>query len=45
MPFVGEVLGRLRESVGNKAAVLGFVELPGPLRPMWLRAKAARITP
>ena len=25
MPFVGEVLGRLRQSVGNEAAVLGFV--------------------
>ena len=28
MPFVGEVLGRLRESVGNRAAVLGFVGAP-----------------
>ncbi len=45
MPFVGEVLGRLRESVGNKAAVLGFVGAPWTLLPMWLRAKAARITP
>jgi uroporphyrinogen decarboxylase len=25
MPFVGEVLTRLRQSVGNEAAVLGFV--------------------
>ncbi len=27
-PFVGEVLGKLREEVGNKATVLGFVGLP-----------------
>ncbi len=31
MSFVGEVLGRLRESVGNKAAVLGFVGAPWTL--------------
>jgi uroporphyrinogen decarboxylase len=31
LPFVGEVLGRLRESVGNEAAVLGFVGAPWTL--------------
>ncbi len=31
LPFVGEVLGRLRESVGNQAAVLGFVGAPWTL--------------
>jgi uroporphyrinogen decarboxylase len=31
MPFVGEVLTRLRESVGNEAAVLGFVGAPWTL--------------
>ena len=35
MPFVGEVLGRLRQSVGNEAAVLGFVG--APLDPCRLR--------
>jgi len=28
LPFVGEVLGRLRQSVSNEAAVLGFVGAP-----------------
>jgi len=27
-PFVGEVLGKLREEVGNQATVLGFIGLP-----------------
>jgi len=31
LPFVGEVLGRLRESVGNRAAVLGFAGAPWTL--------------
>ncbi len=31
LSFVGEVLGRLRESVGNKATVLGFVGAPWTL--------------
>ena len=31
MPFVGEVLGRLRSSVGNNATVLGFVGAPSAL--------------
>jgi uroporphyrinogen decarboxylase len=31
LPFVGEVLGRLRQSVGNEAAVLGFVGAPWTL--------------
>lgn len=31
LPFAGEVLGRLRESVGNRAAVLGFAGAPWTL--------------
>ncbi len=31
LPFVGEVLGRLRSAVGNEAAVLGFVGAPWTL--------------
>jgi uroporphyrinogen decarboxylase len=31
LPFVGEVLGRLRAEVGNQAAVLGFVGAPWTL--------------
>jgi uroporphyrinogen decarboxylase len=31
LPFVGEVLGRLRADVGNQAAVLGFVGAPWTL--------------
>jgi len=31
LPFVGEVLGRLRQSVGKEAAVLGFVGAPWTL--------------
>ena len=31
LPFVGEVLGRLRADVGNEAAVLGFVGAPWTL--------------
>ena len=45
MPFVGEVLGRLRQSVGNEAAVLGFVQPPGPWPLTWWKARAARTTP
>ena len=40
MPFVGEVLGRLRESVGNKAAVLGFVGAPWTLAAYVIKAMA-----
>jgi len=31
LPYVGEVLGRLRQSVGDRAAVLGFVGAPWTL--------------
>jgi len=43
LPFVGEVFGRLRQSVGHQAAVLASSEPPGPWPPMRWKAKAARI--
>ena len=42
MPFVGEVLGRLRESVGNKAAVLGFVGAPWTLAAYVVEGKSSK---
>ncbi len=42
MPFVGEVLGRLRESVGNEAAVLGFVGAPWTLAAYVVEGKSSK---
>ncbi len=42
MPFVGEVLERLRESVGNKAAVLGFVGAPWTLAAYVVEGKSSK---
>ncbi len=42
LPFVGEVLGRLRESVGNKAAVLGFVGAPWTLAAYVVEGKSSK---
>ena len=42
MPFVGEVLGRLRESVGNQAAVLGFVGAPWTLAAYVVEGKSSK---
>jgi len=42
MSFVGEVLGRLRESVGNKAAVLGFVGAPWTLAAYVVEGKSSK---
>ena len=42
MKFVGEVLGRLRESVGNKAAVLGFVGAPWTLAAYVVEGKSSK---
>ena len=42
LPFVGEVLGRLRQSVGNKAAVLGFVGAPWTLAAYAVEGKSSK---
>lgn len=42
MPFVGEVLGRLRTSVGNEAAVLGFVGAPWTLAAYVVEGKSSK---
>ncbi len=42
MPFVGEVLGRLRQSVGNQAAVLGFVGAPWTLAAYVVEGKSSK---
>ncbi len=42
IPFVGEVLGRLRESVGNQAAVLGFVGAPWTLAAYVVEGKSSK---
>jgi uroporphyrinogen decarboxylase len=42
VPFVGEVLGRLRQSVGNNAAVLGFVGAPWTLAAYAVEGKSSR---
>ncbi len=42
MPFVGEVLGRLRESVGNQATVLGFVGAPWTLAAYVVEGKSSK---
>ncbi len=42
MGFVGEVLTRLRESVGNKATVLGFVGAPWTLAAYVVEGKSSK---
>ena len=42
MPFVGEVLTRLRSSVGNEAAVLGFVGAPWTLAAYVVEGKSSK---
>ena len=42
MGFVGEVLGRLRESVKNEAAVLGFVGAPWTLAAYVVEGKSSK---
>ena len=42
MPFVGDVLSRLRESVGNQAAVLGFVGAPWTLAAYVVEGKSSK---
>ncbi|AAQ00124.1 MULTISPECIES: uroporphyrinogen decarboxylase [Prochlorococcus] len=42
LPFVGEVLGRLRESVKNEAAVLGFVGAPWTLAAYVVEGKSSK---
>ena len=42
MGFVGEVLGRLRESVGNEATVLGFVGAPWTLAAYVVEGKSSK---
>tara|TARA_Y100001968_G_C19441440_1_gene762777 strand:- start:2648 stop:3706 length:1059 start_codon:yes stop_codon:yes gene_type:complete len=42
LPFVGEVLQRLKESVGNKAAVLGFVGAPWTLAAYVVEGKSSK---
>ena len=42
LPFVGEVLGRLRADVGNAAAVLGFVGAPWTLAAYAVEGKSSK---
>jgi uroporphyrinogen decarboxylase len=42
MPFVGEVLTRLRSAVGNEAAVLGFVGAPWTLAAYVVEGKSSK---
>ena len=42
LPYVGEVLGRLRQSVGNRAAVLGFVGAPWTLAAYAVEGKSSK---
>ncbi len=42
LPFVGEVLTRLRKSVGNKATVLGFVGAPWTLAAYVVEGKSSK---
>ena len=42
LPFVGEVLGRLRRDVGNGAAVLGFVGAPWTLAAYAVEGKSSK---
>jgi uroporphyrinogen decarboxylase len=42
LPFVGEVLGRLRQTVGNRAAVLGFVGAPWTLAAYAVEGKSSK---
>jgi uroporphyrinogen decarboxylase len=42
MPFVGEVLTRLRQAVGNEAAVLGFVGAPWTLAAYVVEGKSSK---
>ncbi len=42
MSFVGDVLGRLRQSVGNEAAVLGFVGAPWTLAAYVVEGKSSK---
>ena len=42
LPFVGQVLTRLRKSVGNKAAVLGFVGAPWTLAAYVVEGKSSK---
>ena len=42
LPFVGEVLGRLRSSVKNEAAVLGFVGAPWTLAAYVVEGKSSK---
>jgi uroporphyrinogen decarboxylase len=42
LPFVGEVLGRLRAAVGHEAAVLGFVGAPWTLAAYAVEGKSSK---
>lgn len=42
MPFVGEVLGRLRETLGSKSTVLGFIGLPFTIATYLVEGKTSR---
>ncbi|MCF8133321.1 MAG: uroporphyrinogen decarboxylase [Synechococcus sp. Tobar2m-G35] len=42
LPFVGEVLGRLRQSVGNASTVLGFVGAPWTLAAYAVEGRSSR---
>jgi uroporphyrinogen decarboxylase len=42
LPFVGEVLGRLRQAVGHEAAVLGFVGAPWTLAAYAVEGKSSK---
>ena len=42
MAFVGEVLGRLRQSVGNRSTVLGFVGAPWTLAAYVVEGKSSK---